>query len=67
MLKAVVENGGIYPCHTDPSPFSAFSGALGLEVDDEHKYDAEYQNCVNDQTGEEYKNWYTVSRDMYIF
>ena len=26
-----------------------------------------YQNCVNDQTGEEYKNWYTVSRDMYIF
>lgn len=138
MLKSVVENGGIYPCHTDPSPFSAFSGALGLEVDDEHKYDAEYvtklisdtlaeynmngrvggwdksyirceleflfgyavnycegtvnevdglpdvevvkqlmsdiygdsvtyNNCVNDQTGEVYKNWYTVSRDMYIF
>ena len=26
-----------------------------------------YQNCVNDQTGEEYKICYTVSRDMYIF
>ena len=42
MLRTIVENGGIYPCHTDPSPFSAFSGALGLEIDDEHKYDAEY-------------------------
>lgn len=42
MLKTVVENGAIYPCHTDPSPFSAFSGALGLVIDDEHKYDAEY-------------------------
>lgn len=42
MLKSIVENGGIYPCHTDPSPFSAFSGALGLEIDEEHKYDAEY-------------------------
>lgn len=42
MLRTIVENGGIYPCHTDPSPFSAFAGALGLEIDDAHKYDAEY-------------------------
>lgn len=138
MLKTIVENGGIYPCHTDPSPFSAFSGALGLEIDDEHKYDAEYvtdliskklaeynmngrvggwekslvrcemeflfqyamdycegkvnetdglpdvdevqkllnsiygdtakfNNCTNDTTGEEYLNWFTVARDLYVF
>lgn len=138
MLKTIVENGGIYPCHTDPSPFSAFSGALGLEIDDEHKYDAEYvtdliteklgeynmngrvggwekslvrcemeflfqyamdycegklnevdgkpdveeverllgsiydqtakfNNCTNDTTGEEYPNWFTVARDLYVF
>lgn len=138
MLKTIVENGGIYPCHTDPSPFSAFSGALGLEIDDAHKYDAEYvtklvsdklaeynmngrvggweksmvrcdmeflfqyaidycegnlnevngqpdvdavkrlitsiygdsatyKNCVNDTTGEEYMNWFTYSRDLYVF
>ena len=24
-------------------------------------------NWVTDIIGEEYKNWYTVSRDMYIF
>ncbi len=138
MLKTIVENGGIYPCHTDPSPFSAFSGALGLEIDDEHKYDAEYvtnliseklaeygengrvggwevsmircemeflfeyaiaycegevnevdgqpdkelveellircygdsaqvKNYVNEETGEEYPNWFTVGRDVYVF
>lgn len=138
LLKTVVENGAIYPCHTDPSPFSAFAGALGLEVDDEHKYDAEYMvnlisdklaeygengrvggwersyircemefllryaiaycegqtnevdgvpdpdvvadimdtvygdtvqylNCTNDTTGEEYKNWLTVGRELYVF
>lgn len=138
MLKTVVENGGIYPCHTDPSPFSAFSGALGLEIDDAHKYDAEYvtnlisealaaygengrvggwevsmircemeflfeyaiaycegevnevdgqpdkdkvqellvkcygdtaqvANYVNEETGEEYPNLFTVGRDVYVF
>ena len=138
MLKTIVENGGIYPCHTDPSPFSAFSGALGLEIDDAHKYDAEYvtnlitetlteygengrvggwevsmircemeflfqyamaycegrtnevdgapdkemvkqlliecygdsaqvKNYVNEETGEEYDNWFTVGRDVYVF
>lgn len=138
MLKTIVENGGIYPCHTDPSPFSAFSGALGLEIDDAHKYDAEYvtnlisealadygengrvggwevsmircemeflfeyaiaycegevnetdgqpdkdkvqelliqcygdtaqvANYVNEETGEEYPNWFTVGRDVYVF
>ena len=138
MLKTIVENGGIYPCHTDPSPFSAFSGALGLEIDDAHKYDAEYvtnlitetlakydengrvggwevsmircemeflfeyaiaycegqvnevdgapdkemvqelltkcygesaqvKNYVNEDTGEEYDNWFTVGRDVYVF
>lgn len=46
MLKTVVENGAIYPCHTDPSPFSAFSGALGLQIDDEHKYDAAYVTAL---------------------
>lgn len=138
MLKCIVENGGIYPCHTDPSPFSAFAGALGLEIPEDHKYDAEYvtnmiseklgeynengrvggweqslvrlemeflfqyameycegktneqdnlpdeavvkelltkiygdsvkfNNCTNDTTGETYKNWYTVARDLYVF
>lgn len=138
MLKCIAENGGIYPCHTDPSPFSAFAGALGLEVPEDHKYDAEYvtkmisdklgeynengrvggweqslvrlemeflieyamsycegktneqdnlpdeavvqellkkiygdsvkfNNCANDTTGETYKNWYTVARDLYVF
>ena len=53
MLKTIVENGGIYPCHTDPSPFSAFSGALGLEIDDEHKYDAEYvTDLITEKLGE---------------
>jgi len=53
MLKTVVENGAIYPCHTDPSPFSAFSGALGLVIDDEHKYDAEYvTNLISTKLGE---------------
>ena len=138
MLKTIVENGGIYPCHTDPSPFSAFSGALGLEIDDMHKFDADYvvnliseklatydmngrvggweqslirlemetlfqyaiaycegnvnevdgnpdptvvmeiakelygetaniKNCVNDVTGEEYPNWFTIGRAMYAY
>lgn len=138
MLKSIVENGGIYPCHTDPSPFSGFAGALGLQIDDEHKYDAEYvtnliteelakynmngrvggwetslvrnemeflfrytmEYCegklnevdgkpdmeaverllkdvytesaqfnvgFNDTTGEEYPNWFTISRDIYVF
>lgn len=53
MLKTIVENGGIYPCHTDPSPFSAFSGALGLEIDDAHKYDAEYvTDLISKKLGE---------------
>lgn len=138
MLKTIVENGGIYPCHTDPSPFSAFSGALGLQIDDAHKYDADYvtklvtdklaeynmngrvggweksmvrcdmeflfqyaieycegrlnevdgqpdvdavqklitsiydksatyKNCINDTTNEEYSNWFTYTRDLYVF
>ena len=42
LLQAIVENGGIYPCHTDPSPFSAFALALGLEIPDDHTFDAAY-------------------------
>lgn len=41
-IKSIVENGGIFPCHTDPSPFSDFAPALGLEIDEAHKFDAEY-------------------------
>lgn len=53
MLKTIVENGGIYPCHTDPSPFSAFSGALGLIIDDEHKFDGEYVTAlITEKLGE---------------
>ena len=57
MLKTIIENGGIYPCHTDPSPFSAFSGALGLEIDDAHKYDAEYvTKLITEKLGESNMN-----------
>ena len=138
LLKTVAENVGIYPCNPDPSPFSGFSGAFGLEIDDAHKYDADYVNdlitealgeynmngrvggweksfvrcelellfryalaycegevnevdgkpdaqkveelvkeiygegayfnkSINDTTGEEYDNWFTVARDLYAY
>ena len=28
---------------------------------------AKFNNCTNDTTGEEYPNWFTVARDLYVF
>lgn len=42
MIKRVLETGAIYPQSCDPSPYSGFPGALGIEVPDDKKQDIKY-------------------------
>jgi len=42
LIKAVLEQGAIYPQPCCPSPYHAFPGALGIQIPDDKKGDIDY-------------------------